>query len=154
MRLFIVPLLLVCVLSSIHAAQRGPVRQDLASLNVSHPFIVSFSSGQLNGNIVSDFEVGLGGAKIGLGFGAIEQNSFVALKGSILYKWEEPFGKQFDLEDLIDQVDFPNHKFYYGTEAVLSSKGYRIAIGAYKIYDPEDNDPSDTFYGASIGLGF
>lgn len=146
-------LLLWCT-SLVQAAQRGPVSQDLASINVSHPFIFSISSGQLVNNIVSDVEIGLGGAKIGMGFGTIENNSFLAIKGVILYKWEEPFGHQFDLEDFIDQVDFPNHKFYYGSEAVMSSQGYRIAIGAYRIYDPEDDDPTDTFIGASIGLGF
>lgn len=140
----------------LHAAQRGPSIQDLASMNISHPLIFSVSSGQMVNNLLSDVEIGLGGAKIGVGLGAMEQQSLLAIKGVVMYKWEAPFGaKQFDLDDILDeQVDFPDHRFYYGAEAVLSSQMYRIALGAYRIYDPEEDDVDDTYYGASVGVGF
>jgi hypothetical protein len=145
-----------CVMTAHAAGARrgGPTNRDLMSINISHPFIFSVTSGQLVDNIVSEVEIGLGGAKIAIGLGSIEQQSFIAVKACIMYKWEEPFGNQLDMSDIIDQVDFPNHRFYYGSEAVLSSKGYRLAIGAYRIYDPEDGDTEDTLVGASIGLGF
>ncbi len=138
------------------SAARAPAtsNMDLMSINLSHPFIFSITSGTLTNNLVTEMELGLGGGKFGVGLGAMEQNSFLAVKAVIMYKWEEPFGDQSDMGDIIDQVEFPNDKWYYGAEAVLSNQGYRLAVAAYKIYDPDTGDTEDTLYGASIGLGF
>lgn len=151
-------MLLCCSICDLDAAARGRRggggggQMDIYSLNVSHPFIVSYSQGTLYGNLVSDWEIGLGGGKFGVGLGMQENGSFIAFKAVAMYKWEEPFGDQFDMEDLIDQRDFPNNRWYYGTEGVLSSNGYRLALQAYRLASEHGDD--ETYFGASIGLGF
>ena len=146
----------LCFFNQADAAARNnnANNMEIMSLNLSHPFLVSVSKGTLYGNIVSDWEIGLGGGKFGVGFGMQEQQSFVAFKAVVMYKWKEPFGDQPNMESLIDQVDFINNRWYYGTEGVLSTGGYRIALQAYRLASVHGDDPDETLLGASVGLGF
>lgn len=91
-------LLVLCDLSSAvrQGGRGGGASQELKSFNLSHPLIISIAAGELRNNIVTEFEIGLAGAKFGLGFGTSESSSTMTLTGVVMYTWESPFKNEFD----------------------------------------------------------
>lgn len=134
-------LMVVCVVSGVHAAQAAEL---LTTLRVSTPLLISGAAGIRLGDPAEGImrptiqvEAGVGGGRLAIGLDNTGDAGFgYALKAALLRTWLEP-------------IDVDEDQSFMGLEAELSIQRLLLSVGGYRRISSGD----DNWLG-SMGIGF